>query len=92
MKTFILSNNNGMNAEVTNYGGRIMRLMVPDRDGKMQDVVLGFDTAEDATPTGLGRDVSLLKDGRTNCPKTTAPTVCTVAPRGGSINCLTWSV
>ena len=47
MKTFILSNNNGMNAEVTNYGGRIMRLMVPDRDGKMQDVVLGFDTAED---------------------------------------------
>ena len=46
MKTFILSNNNGMNAEVTNYGGRIMRLMVPDRDGKMQDVVLGFDTAE----------------------------------------------
>ena len=47
MKTFILSNNNGMNAEVTNNGGRIMRLMVPDRDGKMQDVVLGFDTAED---------------------------------------------
>lgn len=47
MNTYVLGNLHGMKAVVTNYGGRIMRLLVPDRDGRMQDVVLGFDQAED---------------------------------------------
>lgn len=37
----------GMKARVMNYGGIIMRVEVPDRDGKLTDVVLGFDKLED---------------------------------------------
>jgi aldose 1-epimerase len=29
---------------ITNFGGRIVSIMVPDKNGKMQDVVLGFDS------------------------------------------------
>ena len=47
METFTLTNRHGMTARVTNYGGRIMSLLVPDRNGRMQDVVLGFDQQED---------------------------------------------
>lgn len=47
MKIFTLTNRNGMTARITNYGGRIMQLLVPDRDGKLQDVVLGFDEVQD---------------------------------------------
>ena len=47
METYTLSNKNGMKARVTNCGGRIMSLLVPDRNGKMQDVVLGFDRDEE---------------------------------------------
>ncbi|MCQ2347011.1 MAG: galactose mutarotase [Paludibacteraceae bacterium] len=32
---------------ITNFGGRIVSIMVPDKDGKMQDVVLGFDNIKD---------------------------------------------
>ena len=42
-----LTNSNGMEVCVTNYGGRIVSLMVPDRDGKMQDVVFGHDSIGD---------------------------------------------
>ena len=44
---YVLTNSNGMEACVTNYGGRIVSLMVPDRDGRMQDVVLGHDSIAD---------------------------------------------
>mgnify|MGYP002226577481 FL=1 len=39
---FVLKNKNGMEVCITNYGGRIVSVMVPDKDGKMRDVVLGF--------------------------------------------------
>ncbi|MCZ4409382.1 galactose mutarotase [Cryomorphaceae bacterium 1068] len=42
-----LKTNSGLQCEVTNYGCRIIRLLVPDRDGKLEDVVLGFDTIEE---------------------------------------------
>ena len=32
---------------ISNYGGRIVSVMVPDKDGTMQDVVLGFDSIDD---------------------------------------------
>ena len=38
---------NGVEVAVTNYGGRIVSVMVPDREGKLQDVVLGFDNIDD---------------------------------------------
>ena len=41
-----LTNANGMSVEVTNHGGIITRLLAPDRDGRLADVVLGFSTLE----------------------------------------------
>src|SRR4029077_4081841 len=37
------TNANGMKAKVTTYGGILTELAVPDRDGKLGNVVLGFD-------------------------------------------------
>lgn len=44
---FTLRNKAGMEAKITNYGGTLMSLKVPDRAGKLDDVVLGFDTPEE---------------------------------------------
>lgn len=41
---YTLTNTNGMQVEIMNYGGIILSLKVPDRDGEMEDVVLGYDT------------------------------------------------
>ncbi|HZJ60699.1 MAG TPA: aldose epimerase family protein [Chitinophagaceae bacterium] len=41
---YTLTNSSGMQASILNYGGTITKLMVPDRNGKMGDVVLGFET------------------------------------------------
>lgn len=41
---FTLRNANGMVATITNFGGRLVSLHAPDRKGKFEDVVLGFDT------------------------------------------------
>lgn len=43
---YTLSNSKGMIVKITNYGGRIVSIIVPDRQGKMADVVLGFDNLE----------------------------------------------
>ena len=44
---YTLTNANGMVARITNYGGIIVELWVPDREGKLADVVLGFDNLAD---------------------------------------------
>lgn len=44
---YTLKNSKGMEAAVTNLGAIIVKLMVPDKNGKVDDVVLGFDKAED---------------------------------------------
>ncbi|MFC1736423.1 aldose epimerase family protein [Candidatus Hydrogenedentota bacterium] len=44
---YTLTNDNGMTAEITNYGGIVVSLTVPDRNGKPADVALGFDTLEE---------------------------------------------
>ena len=41
---YTLHNKNGMEARITNYGGIVVSLLVPDRDGKLADIVLGFDS------------------------------------------------
>ena len=41
---YTLTNNNGMSVSVTNYGGRITSIKVPDKNGAMGDIVLGFDS------------------------------------------------
>ena len=43
---FVLKNKNGMEAAITNYGGRLVSLLVPDRAGKMIDVVVGCGSIE----------------------------------------------
>lgn len=44
---FILQNRRGLRAEITDYGGTLVRLFTPDRHGQAADVVLGFDRVED---------------------------------------------
>ena len=40
---YALKNANGMEVCITNFGGRVVSIMVPDKDGKLTDVVLGYD-------------------------------------------------
>ncbi|MBD8389399.1 aldose epimerase family protein [Dysgonomonas sp. BGC7] len=44
---YVLTNTNGMEVCITNFGGRIVSIMVPDKDGNLKDVVLGFDSVQD---------------------------------------------
>lgn len=44
---YVLTNSRGMEACITNYGGRVVSLMVPDKDGNFRDVVLGYDSIAD---------------------------------------------
>ena len=46
-KLYTLKNHKGMEVCITNFGGRIVSLMVPDKNGTMTDVVLGFDSVAD---------------------------------------------
>jgi aldose 1-epimerase len=43
---FLLTNKNGLTAKVMTYGAILTELNVPDRSGKLADVVLGFDNLE----------------------------------------------
>ena len=43
---YVLTNRGGAEAAITNYGGAVVSLKVPDRNGKLADVVLGYDTAD----------------------------------------------
>ena len=40
---YTMKNKNGMTAAVSDYGAVLVKVLVPDRDGNMQDVVLGYD-------------------------------------------------
>src|SRR5207237_799475 len=40
---YVLKNAHGMTAKVMTYGATLIELDVPDRDGKLDNVVLGFD-------------------------------------------------
>ncbi len=44
---YTLKNKNGMEVKVTNFGAIITSIKVPDRDGKMADVTLGYDDVSD---------------------------------------------
>ena len=45
---YSLRNAKGMQACITNYGAKIEQLLVPDRDGRLVDVVLGYDSLDAA--------------------------------------------
>lgn len=47
VKLYVLKNKAGMEVCATNYGGRIVSVMVPDRNNQWRDVVLGHDSIAD---------------------------------------------
>ena len=53
---YTLTNANGMEVCITNFGGRIVSIMVPDKDGAFRDVVLGFDKVSDYFPENNASD------------------------------------
>ena len=65
-----LRNPNGMRVQITNYGAKMVSLYAPDKDGKMADVVLGFNTFEEWRDKEtyfnavIGRVANRIKDGR----------------------------
>ncbi|MDE1986424.1 MAG: galactose mutarotase [Alphaproteobacteria bacterium] len=72
---YTLTNASGMEVKITNYGGIIVSIRVPDRDGKMADVVEGFDSLADYTSADyiaknghygalIGRYANRIKGGR----------------------------
>lgn len=44
---FTLKNSNGVKVQITNYGGKIVSIIVPDSQGNMRDVVLGYDSIDE---------------------------------------------
>ncbi|MGM9760044.1 MAG: aldose epimerase family protein [Parabacteroides sp.] len=44
---YVMTNKQGAEVCMTNWGGRIVSIMVPDKNGKMTDVVLGYDNIQD---------------------------------------------
>lgn len=69
---YTLKNAAGMEVTVTNFGGRITKVLVPDKDGNFQDVVLGFDNVEDYFPfnntsdfgASIGRYANRIQQGQ----------------------------
>ena len=73
VKLYTLKNKNGMEVCITNYGGRVVSLVVPDKNGQPTDVVLGFDniaqyadTINSPTDYGssVGRYANRINDGK----------------------------
>jgi len=48
VQLYTLKNKNGMVAKITNYAGKLVQLLVPDKNGQLGDVVLGYDSLEKA--------------------------------------------
>jgi aldose 1-epimerase len=49
VELYTLHNSKGAEADIMTYGGIVQKLVVPDRSGKMADVVLGFDSLDGYT-------------------------------------------
>ena len=43
---FVLTSKGGAEVSITNFGGAVVSVKVPDRNGKLADVVLGYDTVD----------------------------------------------
>jgi aldose 1-epimerase len=68
---FTLKNSDGMVVQITNYGGRIVSLFVPDKAGNFEDVVLGHEDLKGYTEVGnpyfgaiIGRYGNRIAKGR----------------------------
>ena len=69
---YVMTNEAGMEVCVTNFGGRIVSIVVPDKNGEPKDVVLGFDKVSDYFPennasdfgAAIGRYANRINQGR----------------------------
>ena len=86
---FVLRNANNMEVCITNFGGRIVSVMVPDREGVMRDVVLGFDSIRDyiTIPSDFGASIRRYAN-RINQGRFTLDGVEYVLPRNNYGHCL----
>ena len=70
VRIYKLTNAGGVEARITDYGGIVVSLKVPDRDGVLGDVVLGYDTLDDYIKdnpyfgTITGRYANRITNGR----------------------------
>lgn len=70
IRIYTLRGRNGLEAQITNYGAKIVSLTVPNKDGEKADVVLGFNTLEEWQSQEtyfnavIGRYANRIKDGR----------------------------
>lgn len=100
VEQYILRNSHGMQATVITYGGVLQSLKVPDKNGKAEDVVLGFDDVQGyqagsaflARPSGALATASRAAPSSSMAnairyPSTTAPTRCTAAHRVSTSTC-----
>ena len=46
LNLYVLKNKNGVEAAFSNYGQRLVSLMVPDKNGKIEDIVLGYSSLD----------------------------------------------
>lgn len=69
-RLYSLRNSSGFGADITDFGGAIVRLLTPDRNGKLVDVVLGFAEPTDYIENGpffgalIGRVANRISGGR----------------------------
>lgn len=86
---FTLRNQKNMEVCITNFGGRIVSVMVPDKDGQMRDVVLGFDSIQDYInkPSDFGASIGRYAN-RINQGKFTLDGVEYQLPRNNYGHCL----
>lgn len=56
VKLYTLKNENGMEVCITNFGGRVVSIMVPNKDGNLVDVCCGFDKVENYFPWNFETD------------------------------------
>ncbi len=75
VKLYTLTNANGMEVDITNFGGRVVSIMAPDKNGEFKDVVLGFDNVAcyaDSVNTpsdfgaAIGRYANRINKGKIN--------------------------
>ncbi len=70
VELYILKNDRGSVAEITDYGATLVSLKTADRDGNFDDIVLGYDTAEEYTDNApyfgatIGRVGNRISNGR----------------------------
>jgi aldose 1-epimerase len=51
VELFTLQNENGIVVQITNYGGKVVNLWTPDKQGDFDDIVLGFETIDEYLET-----------------------------------------